>query len=161
MICHSFSYTPERAEQVSFTPPYYEAGEGMVVLKTDMTPYQSWAEVRDQPVGTIRGSSYHAAMERSGIFTNLRPYDNGPQGLAAVAAGEIKAFFNLRPILAYLLRNGYPELQLVEGYQPSVVGTFNIAVRKDDPELLAAVNASLAKLAADGAIRRILAKWCV
>jgi polar amino acid transport system substrate-binding protein len=98
-------------------------------------------------------------MESSGIFTNLAIRDTNPEGLAAVVSGELKAFFVFEPSLIHMLSTGYPELRVVDSYEPSVVGTYGIAVRKDDPELLAAVNASLAKLAAEGTIRRILADW--
>jgi len=158
MICSSFGYTPERAAQVAFTPTVYEGGEGMVVLKTDMTAYRGWAEVASEPVGGVRGTIHLAAMERSGL-SNVQIFDSNPAGAAAVVSGEVKAFFTNQPSLAYMLQNGYPELRLVETYQPSVLGAFNIAVRKDNPELLAAVNASLAKLGAAGTIRELRAAW--
>jgi polar amino acid transport system substrate-binding protein len=158
MTCTSISYTPQRAEQVAFTPQVFEAGEGMAVLATDTIPYQNWLELRDQPVGTVRGTTYQAAMEQAG-FTNLRIYDTGPLALNALAAGEIKAYFILQPTLTFLVGRDYPTLRVVETYQPTVFGSFNIAVRKDDPELLAAINATLAKLQADGTIRRLMAEW--
>ena len=40
-----------------------------------------------------------------------------------------------------------------------VVGSVGIGVRKSDGELLEKINASLAKLKADGTIDKILAKW--
>ncbi|MDJ0641094.1 MAG: ABC transporter substrate-binding protein [Paracoccaceae bacterium] len=159
MICTAMSYTPERATQVNFTPSWYEAGEGMVVLKADTTAYKTWTEVKDQPVGAPKGTTYYAALEKTGVFADLKAYDNIQAGLSAVASGEIKAFFTLKPIQARVLSSGFPDLRLVESYQPSVVGASNLAVRKGDADLLAAVNASLAKLAADGTIRTLKSKW--
>jgi polar amino acid transport system substrate-binding protein len=159
MICSAFSYTADRAAEVAFTPPFYEAGEGMVVLASDTTPYRSWTEVKDQPVSSARGTTYLQAMQDAGIFTDLHIYDTTPLALDAVAAGEVKAYFVLLPSLAYAVRQGYPTLRVVDTYEPVLHFTYNIAVRKDDPALLAAVDASLAKLAADGTIREILSGW--
>jgi polar amino acid transport system substrate-binding protein len=159
MICSSFTNTPERAAQVNFTPTVFTFGEGMIVPKTDTTAYQTWADVASQPVGTLRGSTYHTAMEATGMFTDLHLYDTTPEGVAAVSNGEIVAFFTLGPILSYLAANDFPDLQLVATYQPAVIGEYAIAVRKDAPDLLAAVNASLAKLGAAGTIQNILGNW--
>jgi ABC-type amino acid transport substrate-binding protein len=98
-------------------------------------------------------------MEATGMFTDLHLYDTTPEGVAAVSNGEIVAFFTLGPILSYLAANDFPDLQLVATYQPAVIGEYAIAVRKDAPDLLAAVNASLAKLGAAGTIQNILGNW--
>ena len=45
------------------------------------------------------------------------------------------------------------------GYKPVTVGSVGIAVRKGDTELLAKINASLAKLKSNGTTTRILEKW--
>ncbi|HXL29745.1 MAG TPA: transporter substrate-binding domain-containing protein, partial [Bradyrhizobium sp.] len=49
--------------------------------------------------------------------------------------------------------------RLVESYKPTIVGTVGIGVRKADQELLQKINASLAKLKANGAVDKILDKW--
>lgn len=159
IICSVFSYTAARAEVVAFTPPYYTAGEGMAVLAADTTAYTNWLEVQNERVGATAGTVYEATMQAAG-FTNIVPFPSDIEALAALAAGDIKAFFVLDPVLRYWVNELHPtDLRVVDTYVPSRVGTFNIAVRKDDPELLAAVNASLAKLAGTGVVREILAGW--
>lgn len=159
IICSVFSYTPARAEVVGFTPPYYVAGEGMAVLATDTTPYANWLEVQNERIGATAGTVYEAAMIQAG-FTNVVAFPSDIEALAALAAGEIKAFFVLDPVLRYWVNELHPtDIRVVDTYVPTRVGAFAIAVRKDDPELLAAVNASLAKLGGTGVIRQILADW--
>jgi polar amino acid transport system substrate-binding protein len=47
----------------------------------------------------------------------------------------------------------------VSTYQSKLVDNIGIAVRKGDSELLGKINASLAKLRADGTIDKILERW--
>ena len=58
-----------------------------------------------------------------------------------------------------LKQGGFPEVRLVESYKPTIIGTVSIGVRKTDSELLQKINASLAKLKANGAVDKILDKW--
>jgi polar amino acid transport system substrate-binding protein len=77
-----------------------------------------------------------------------------------VNTGRLKAGFADYPILAYNLKQGnFPESRLVDSYKPTIVGTVAIGVRKGDTELLAKINASLAKLKANGTVDKILDKW--
>jgi polar amino acid transport system substrate-binding protein len=47
----------------------------------------------------------------------------------------------------------------VTSYKPATVGTVAIGVRKSEQELLTRINASLAKLKANGTVAKILDKW--
>lgn len=47
----------------------------------------------------------------------------------------------------------------MNSYASTVTGSVGIAVRKGDAELLGRINASLDKLAKNGTIKTILAKW--
>ena len=47
-------------------------------------------------------------------------------------------------------------MRLVKSFKPTVVGSVGIGVRKSDAELLAKIDASLAKLKADGTLEKIL-----
>ena len=70
-------------------------------------------------------------------------------------AGRLKAGFADYPIVAYNLQQGrFPDVRLVSGYKPMVVGSVGIGVRKSDQELLKKINASLAKIKADGTLEQ-------
>ena len=50
-------------------------------------------------------------------------------------------------------------MRLVDSYKPATVGSVGIGVRKGEAALLGKINASLAKLKANGTIEKILDKW--
>ena len=90
----------------------------------------------------------------------MKIYDTIPAILADVNTGRLKAGFADKPILAYNIKQGlFPEVRLVNSYVSTIVGSVGIGVRKSDGELLKKVNASLAKLKANGTVDKILAKW--
>jgi polar amino acid transport system substrate-binding protein len=77
-----------------------------------------------------------------------------------VSEGHIKAGFGDAPLLRYqLAQNVSLRARLVSTYEPKLTGSVGIGVRKGDAELLKKINASLAKLRADGTIDKTLAKW--
>jgi polar amino acid transport system substrate-binding protein len=75
-------------------------------------------------------------------------------------AGRIQAGLLDYPIAAYILSQGNnPNVRLDKSYKPQVLGSIGIAANKDNPELLATVNAALTKLQANGTVDTILKKW--
>jgi polar amino acid transport system substrate-binding protein len=111
-------------------------------------------------VGAQKGTAYVEPLEKSGLFKEVKIYDNIPSIIADVNAGRIQAGFADKPIVAYNLQQGlFPETRLVAGYKSTIVGSVGIGVRKTDADLLKKINASLEKLQKNGAVDKILAKW--
>ena len=104
-------------------------------------------------VGAQVGTAYVDALRKTGLFAEVKTYDTIPDILRDVNTGRLKAGYADYPILAYNLRQGlFPEVRLVTSYKPMTVGTVAIGVRKGDHELLTKINASLAKLKANGMV---------
>ena len=152
--------TAARKEVIDFSDAVYTYGEGLVVPKTDAKNYASQEDLKGQTVGAQVGTAFVDALKKTGLFSEVKVYDTIPDILRDVNAGRLKAGFADYPILAYNLKQGaFPEARLVESYKPTIVGSVGIGVRKSDQELLKKINASLAKLKANGSIARILEKW--
>src|SRR3954463_1612447 len=152
--------TPQRKEVVDFSDPVYSYGEGLIVPKADTKAYSSFEDLKGETVGAQVGTAYVEPLKKSGLFPEVKLYDTIPDIMRDVNAGRIKAGFADFPIVAYNLQQGrFPEVRLVKGYKPMVVGSVGIGVRKTDGELLKKIDTSLAKLKADGTIKKILTKW--
>jgi polar amino acid transport system substrate-binding protein len=149
-----------RKEVIDFSEPFYTYGEGLLVPKTDGKAYTSQADLKGEAVGAQVGTAFVDALKKSGLFSEVKAYDTIPDILRDVNAGRLKAGFADYPILAYNLKQGgFPEVRIVETYKPTTVGSVGIGVRKGDAELLGKINASLAKLKANGTVDKILDKW--
>jgi polar amino acid transport system substrate-binding protein len=160
VIAAAMFATAARKEVIDFSDSVYTYGEGLVVPKTDGKAYASQQELKGEVVGAQVGTAFVDALKKTGLFSEVKVYDTIPDILRDVNAGRLKAGFADYPILAYNLQQGsFPDVRLVDGYKPVTVGTVAIGVRKSDTELLTKINASLAKLKANGTVAKILAKW--
>jgi polar amino acid transport system substrate-binding protein len=160
IIAAAMYITAPRKEVIDFSGPVYTYGEGLVVPKTDAKDYKVFADLKGADVGAQKGTAYVEPLQKTGLFPEVKIYDNIPSILADVNSGRLKAGFADKPILAYNLKQGlFPEVRLVNSYLSTIVGSVGIGVRKSDGELLARINASLDKLAKDGTLKKILAKW--
>src|SRR3984885_260002 len=152
--------TAARKEVIDFSDPVYTYGEGLLVPKTDNKNYAAPEDLKGEVVGAQVGTAFVDALKKTGLFAEVKVYDTIPDILRDVNTGRLKAGFADYPILAYNLKQGgFPEVRLVESYKPTIVGTVGIGVRKADSDLLKKINASLAKLKANGAVDKILDKW--
>ena len=161
MISAAMFATPARAEVIDFTDTVITYGEGLVVPTADKADYATLADLKGKVVGAQIGTAFVDALQKSGLFPEVKTYDTLPDILRDVNAGRIAAGFADHPIVAYNLKNGgFGNTRLVRSYKPSITGSVAFGVRKGDP-LKDKLNAGLAKLKAEGGVAKILAKWGV
>jgi polar amino acid transport system substrate-binding protein len=160
LIAAAMVITPARREIVDFSDPVYSYGEGLVVRTSDTTEYKSLEDLKGKVVGAQVGTVYIDALQASSLFPEVKIYDSVADILRDVSVGRIEAGFGDHPIVSYQLGLGtYTDVRLVESYEPRIVGSIGIGVRKGDEELLARINEALARLKANGRIEGILARW--
>jgi polar amino acid transport system substrate-binding protein len=160
IISAAMYITPARKEVIDFSDAVYSYGEGLVVPKADAKDYVGFADLKGETVGAQVGTVYVEPLKKTGLFAEVKIYDAIPDILRDVNTGRLKAGFADYPILAYNLQQGlFPEVRLVKSYKATILGSIGMGVRKSDGELLKKIDASLAKLKADGTLKQILAKW--
>src|SRR3954471_16131816 len=147
LIAAAMYITEPRKQVIDFSGPIYTYGDGLLVPKSDPKDYKDISELKGAVVGAQVGTAFVEPLQKSGLFTEVKLYDTIPDIMRDVNAGRIKAGFADLPIVAYNLQQGrFPEVRLVKGYKPMVVGSVGIGVRKTDGELLQKGDTSLAKL---------------
>jgi len=145
---------------VAFSDPIYRYGEGLMVAKSDNKAYTSFADMKDMVVGVQIGTAFVEPIQKSGVFKEVKLYDNPQDMMRDANAGRIQAGFMDFPIATYIISQGnYPNLQMAKSYKPTVLGSLGLAVRKDDTEMLAKINTALKSLQSKGEIETILKKW--
>lgn len=160
IISAAMFVTPARKEVIDFSEPFYTYGEGLLVPKGDSRDYVKLDELKGEVVGAQVGTAFVDALKKTGLFSEVKAYDTIADILRDVNSGRLKAGFGDYPIFAYYLKQGgFAEARIVESYKPTIMGSVGIGVRKSDGELLGKINASLAKLKANGTVGKILEKY--
>lgn len=149
--------TPERAESVSFSDPYFESVLTIVVNQNnkDITSLDSLkgkiAAVQISTTGDF------AAEEIEGLGSLLR-YNTVPEAMQNVIMGTVHAMVVDLPVAeAYLAANPHAPLKHVGPVADNEF--YGIAVHKENQELLAKINQALAEIKADGTYDAIYEKW--
>lgn len=163
----AITVTDERKQIVDFSDPYYvsgqspvsyyDAGQGIAVRvdETGITGPESLTEgVR---VGVKAGTTGERYVVDNTSATFVR-YQEAPDALNALANGEVDAVvIDIPVITGFIQSNPNAGIKLTGG--PITQEEYAIAMAKGKPDLLAGVNAALAKVREDGTYDRIFAKW--
>lgn len=153
MILNGLEVTPPRRARLAFTRPYYAFTETLVVRR-DAPQTLTLPALRAQRVGTLSGSLAHDLLRQTpGIEVVLyegvqEPYIDLEEGrLAGVVLDNIIAnrYGLVRPTLRAAATVGE--------------GVYAIALRRDEPDLLHAVDDALATMQSDGQLQAILTRW--
>lgn len=149
--------TPERAESVAFSEPYFESVLTIVVRDNnkDVTDLDS---LKGKIVAVqISTTGDFAAEEIEGIGSLLR-YNTVPEAMQNVIMGTAHAVVLDLPVAeAYLAANPNAPLKHVGPVADNEF--YGIAVHKSNTELLAKINSALAQMHADGTYDEIFNKW--
>lgn len=157
-VIAGMSITDERKKIFDFSHPYFDSGVQMAVLKSN-NDIKSYADLKGKTVAVKRGSEGEAfanSIKDKYHFT-VKPLDQSATMYDDVKAGNSVAVFDDYPVLAY----GISKNNGLKAVTPKERGSsYGFAVNKGQNQaLLAAFNAGLAHLKADGQYQRILDRY--
>ncbi len=156
-ICSGMTITPERAEKVSFTAPYWEVKNVFVTkkgsaLKTDEIYCQELTV--GMQAGTSEAKWMDEEKKKQGWKFEIRYYDSAAMAIEDVVNGRLD-----------VAAMNYPPARDAEAKKPvQIIGTFGeveefgAAVRKEDKELLDKLNKGFELLKADPYWEELIAK---
>jgi len=155
-VISAATITAERAETVDFSDPYFNAGQS-ITFRADTTDIAGPDDLAGRKVGVQLGTTGDIWLTEETQAEVVR-YDENTLAFQALAAGDVDAAVADSPTAAEIVRAN-PEMMLKvlpEAYTDELYG---IAVSKDRPEVLAALNEGLAAVRASGEYDEIYDKW--
>ena len=156
-VVASMTITPEREKAVDFVGPYYHAGRTIVVK--DSSPFQKLEELNGKTVGVTMGDSHEKWAKAQGDLT-VRTYKGLPEMLIDLDAGRLDALvMDSIPVMIAVKETGQ-KVRILE--TPNIEGAreaLGIAIRKNNPELKAAMQKALDEMLADGSYEKISMEW--
>jgi polar amino acid transport system substrate-binding protein len=160
IISAAMLITAARKEVIDFSDPVFPYPEGLMVKADDNKVYKSLADLKGEVVGAQVGTVYVDFLKKNGEFAEVKTYDSIADIIRDVGLGRIKGGFGDAPIVRYQLSQRKDAgVKVAEGYEPKMDGYVGLGVRKGDKELLAKLNAGLAKVKSSGKLDEILKKW--
>jgi len=147
--------TPERAERIAFSAPYYDAGIGAIVMAD--SKIEEAEDLKGKKVGVQLGSSGERFVRDTlgDKIGELKTYDSIVFAINDLKNGRVDAVVNPLPVLGFNIRN-QDGFRMTGVWDNRVVG---INTRLDDKDLLAEIDKTIEAMKADGTLDRLAAKW--
>ena len=150
----AISITPERRQEVSFSDPYFDSGQALLV-GTD-SPITSTANLKGATVGVLKDSTNQQLAETIPGTRLVMPFDSKEPMFRALGAGTIDAVVCDTPFALY---NSKATGKTRVAEQLTVGDQYGIAVQKSNDQLLARINEALAAAKSDGTYNRLYRQY--
>lgn len=162
MVMSGTSITEARREKFDFTTPYLQVGQMALVRRSDLAALLDPAAM-DQPssrVGFVSRTTGDKWARENLKKAKLHGYANTEEGVAALEANQIDFFIQDAPAVWRVtggFKSSNPKIAGI--YRPLTEEYLAWVVPKDNPALLAELNAVLAQWKKDGTIDDVLDDW--
>ncbi|MFK8082468.1 MAG: transporter substrate-binding domain-containing protein [Granulosicoccus sp.] len=144
MISNPMGITAERQEAVYFANAWVESGAKLVVSAD--SDIDSLAQAKGKSVGVIVASTFVPMAEELGGDVKL--YKSDPEALQDLVNGQIDAVITDAVAGSYAIKTAGLDLRMVDEFIESY--QMGWAIKKDNSNLVRAVNAALDAMIADG-----------
>lgn len=160
MIWNGYTITDERKEKVAFSQPYLKNRQ-VVVTMAD-SDINTLADLTDKTVAAQAESSAIDAInskpEIAQTFKSLGEFETNDQCLMDLEAGRTDAVVADEVIIRYYVsKKGEEKYKILE--EDFGKEEYGIGVRKEDTQLLEALNVALDTLKENGTTKEISEKW--
>lgn len=150
--------TPKREEIVNFTQPLYRGTEAIVVPTFSTINFTS--DLKNAVVGVAKGTVFESVAEKwkeNSVIKDIEIFETSADLLNAINSNKVDAGMVDSVIFKYsLIKDKNLLLRTLQDYKPQVSGVVGIAVRKNETELLKALNEKISQMKADGSLYAIL-----
>ncbi len=151
----AMTITEERVKQFDFSDPYYNAGQ-LIAVHVGNTTIKGAADLVGKTVGAQTGTTGAILTEKmAGVA--LRGYEQIDQAFLDLINQQIDAVIADNPLVGGYVGQ-YPDKIKGVG-EPLTDEYYGIAVKKNAPEILSAINAGLKTVLAQGIITELENKW--
>lgn len=148
--------TEERKKKYDFSTPYTVSGIQALTLTKNKDTIKTSADLAGKKVGVGLGTNYEQWVKENVPKADIRTYEDDPTKFQDLRVGRIDAILIDRLAALEYARKAKDTAAAGEAFSRQEAG---IALRKGEPELLAAVNKAIDKLRADGTLKKLSEKY--
>jgi polar amino acid transport system substrate-binding protein len=156
IILNGLEITPDNQQHLSMSQPYFVYAQ-QIVTRKETEGLSQMEDLKGKPVGVLSGSVAKTLLDKMG-GTDLRIYPGNVESLRDLKAKRIEAVLMDLPIALYYAK---PDTALKFSGSSFSPGYYGIGVRKDDKNLLRALNFAIKELTDDHTLENIYRKYGV
>ena len=145
-----------RLEEVDFSDPYLNSNQGIVALAGSGETSET-LDAEGVQVACQTGTTGNSWIEENLPNATCVPLADVTAGMMGVSTGLYKAMVIDLPVAQNMIAESFSDLEVVEEIPTGE--QYGIAVSKDNPGLLAAINDALAQVEEDGTMDEIKMTW--
>jgi ABC-type amino acid transport substrate-binding protein len=155
VLMSGFNATEERKQIVDFSVPYMIAEQIAATQASNTTAEGLTGDFSGLIVGAISGTPQSEWLQKKGGYKELKEYPGNAEAFTDLKMGRFDMYMTNRIVIAdFIKRDTSPNPLKMVG-EPTQAVAAGIAMRKDEPELKAEIDAAITKLAASGELDRI------
>ena len=155
MVANEVAIRPDRLEKYDMSDSYI-VSKAVLIVRSDDNSIKSLDDLKGKKVGQSLTSNYREIAEQHGATNTV--VDGFNQAIDLLTSKRIDAHIN--DSLSYLdLKKQRPELPIKVVYTEPNATQNGFLFRKDNPDLVKAVNKALADMKADGTYLKISNKY--
>jgi polar amino acid transport system substrate-binding protein len=158
LVISAISITPDRKKELAFSEPYFESGN-TIAHRQDNKKIKDLASLAGHKVGVQSSSTGQKFMETQKAAANvtITKFPTLDDALGALNRTEIEAVVGDEPILTYSIYKSFTNL-MTSGVRVTEE-EYGVVTRKNEKELLAKVNETIARLKKSGELVELRKKW--
>src|SRR3954471_23701942 len=154
MVASSATITPARSQKVTFSDPYFNADQSLMVQKG--SDIQSVDDITSSTrIGAQEGTTGQDYAETK-TDAQVQTYAAIGTAFNALQAGQVDGVINDFAVSAYALKK-YPQLDVVQEIKTGE--NYGFPMQPSNTALIDAVNGALKDSIADGTYEKIFKKW--
>lgn len=154
MVASAMTITPERAEEVTFSDPYFAANQALAV--TEGSDIESADDLAGGTVAAQLATTGESWARENLPDTEVRTFDLVDDALQAVNTGQVDAAVIDFPVVFWAEEQGEG---IVVAETIETDESYGMAFADENTALLDKVNEALAELKKDGTYSEIYEKW--
>jgi polar amino acid transport system substrate-binding protein len=158
MVASATTITEERKQKVAFTQPYFDADQSLLVRSGDRERYKTLADLKGTTIGVqsgTTGENYAKANTPQGA--TVKDFPGAEDLFNALASGDIDAVLQDFPVNKYRSLKAAGQFAVTETIKTGE--QYGFAVAKESTNLVAALDAALARVRESGEYDTIYKVW--
>ncbi|MBK4713755.1 MULTISPECIES: cystine ABC transporter substrate-binding protein [Tenebrionibacter/Tenebrionicola group] len=157
VVINQVTISDERKKKYDFSAPYTVSGIQALVKKGNEASITSPDSLKGKKVGVGLGTNYEQWLRENVQGVDVRTYDDDATKYQDLRVGRINAILVDRLAALDLMKKTHNTL--VTAGEPFSRLESGVAMRKGNPELLAAVNNAIDEMKRDGSLEKISQTW--